>query len=74
MPNNKVHPRQLQYIWFTIFPSCIEYSPFEDVAYCLPYYIFSKRPSGHSDHMPSLVRVLEVGRIKLEIRMPILNT
>nr|KYP38442.1 Zinc finger MYM-type protein 1 [Cajanus cajan] len=40
------HPWRFQYTWSSIFPSWLEYSPSEDVAYCLPCYLFSKKPSG----------------------------
>ncbi|XP_058755986.1 uncharacterized protein LOC131629208 [Vicia villosa] len=40
------HKRRFQYAWFSIFPSWLEYSPSEDASYCLPCYLFSKRPSG----------------------------
>lgn len=39
------HRARFQYSWFSIFPTWLEYSPLEDVAYCLPCYLFSKRPS-----------------------------
>ncbi|XP_058758551.1 uncharacterized protein LOC131631797 [Vicia villosa] len=40
------HPRRFQHNWFSIFSSWLEYSPSEDAAYCLPCYLFSKKPSG----------------------------
>ncbi|XP_027916063.1 zinc finger MYM-type protein 1-like [Vigna unguiculata] len=40
------YPRRFQYTWFSLFPSWLEYSPLKDVAYCLPCYLFSKKPSG----------------------------
>ncbi|XP_058783208.1 uncharacterized protein LOC131657874 [Vicia villosa] len=40
------HQRRFQHAWFSLFPSWLEYSPSEDAAYCLPCYLFSKRPSG----------------------------
>ena len=29
------HPRWFQHTWFSMFPSWLEYSSLEDVAYCL---------------------------------------
>ncbi|XP_058742087.1 uncharacterized protein LOC131614532 [Vicia villosa] len=46
LSGNADHPRRFQHTWFSIFPSWLEYSPFEDAAYCLPCYLFSKKPSG----------------------------
>nr|KYP65562.1 Zinc finger MYM-type protein 1 [Cajanus cajan] len=40
------HLRRFQYTWFNIFPSWFEYLPSKDAAYCLPCYLFSKKPSG----------------------------
>jgi len=40
------HPRRFQYTWFSLFPSWLEYSPLKDATYCLPCYLFSKKPSG----------------------------
>ena len=37
------HPRRFQYTWFNLF------SPLKDPTYCLPCYIFSKKPSGGLD-------------------------
>jgi len=39
------HPRRFQYTWFSLFSSWLVYSPLKDVAYCLPCYLFSKKPS-----------------------------
>ncbi|XP_058734484.1 uncharacterized protein LOC131606207 [Vicia villosa] len=46
LSGNKDHQRRFQYTWFSLFPSWLEYSPSEDDVYCLPCYLFSKRPSG----------------------------
>ncbi|XP_058749642.1 uncharacterized protein LOC131622614 [Vicia villosa] len=46
LSGNEDHPRRFQHTWFSIFPSWLEYSPSEDAAYCLPCYLFSKKPSG----------------------------
>ncbi|XP_004488955.2 uncharacterized protein [Cicer arietinum] len=46
LSGNEVHPRRFQYAWFNIFSSWLEYSPSKDAAYCLPCYLFSKRPTG----------------------------
>ncbi|CAK8544459.1 unnamed protein product [Lathyrus sativus] len=43
---NEDHQRRFQHAWFSLFPSWLKYSPSEDAAYCLPCYLFSKRPSG----------------------------
>ncbi|KAG4921437.1 hypothetical protein JHK84_050311 [Glycine max] len=39
------HPRRFQSTWFKMFPSWLEYSP-TDTTYCLPCYVFCKKPSG----------------------------
>jgi len=39
--------RRFQHTWFSMFSSWLEYSPSEDAAYCLQYYLFSNKPSGH---------------------------
>lgn len=41
----KDHPRRFEHTWFNIFSSLLEYSPSKHVAYCLPSYLFNKRPS-----------------------------
>ena len=38
------HLRRFKYTWFSLFLSWLEYSLL-DVAYCLPCYLFSKKPS-----------------------------
>ncbi|XP_062020773.1 uncharacterized protein LOC133737181 [Rosa rugosa] len=37
------HPRRFQESWYTQFSSWLEYSPFEDAAYCLPCYLFTMK-------------------------------
>jgi hypothetical protein len=39
------HPRRFQYHWFKMFP-WLEYSPTKDAAFCLPCFLFSKKPLG----------------------------
>lgn len=56
------HQRHFQHTWFILFSSWLEYPPSEDVAYCLPCYLFSKRPSGRPGSDVSFVRVLKVER------------
>jgi len=43
------HPRRFQYTWFSLFPSWLEYLPLKDATYCLPCYLFSKKPSERPD-------------------------
>ena len=43
------HPRRFQYTWFSLFPSWLEYLALKDAAYCLLYYLFSKKSSGRLD-------------------------
>jgi hypothetical protein len=40
--NNEKNRRRFQSSWYTMF-DWLEYSPAEDIAYCLPCYIFSKK-------------------------------
>ena len=47
--NGYKYPRRFQASWFKMFPSWLEYSPTNDVAYCLLCYLFSKKPSGHPE-------------------------
>lgn len=42
---NEDRQRRFQHTCFSLFTSWLEYLPSEDVAYCLPYYRFSKRLS-----------------------------
>ena len=39
------HPRRFQYHWFKSFP-WLEYSPTKDTAFCLPCFLFCKKPLG----------------------------
>ena len=39
------HPRRFQYHWFKAFP-WLEYSPTKDAAFCLPCFLFCKKPLG----------------------------
>ena len=43
------HPRRFQYTWFSLFRLWLEYSSLKDDTYCLPYYLFSRKPSGRPD-------------------------
>jgi len=49
------HPRRFQYTWFSLFASWLEYSPLKDATYCLPCYLFSKKPSGRPDSVVFIV-------------------
>ena len=42
------HPRRFQASWFVQFASWLEYSPSNDVAYCLPCYLFTMKASQRS--------------------------
>ena len=44
---SKKHPRRFQSEWFKSFP-WLEYSPTKDAAFCLPCFLFSKKPVGKS--------------------------
>ena len=39
------HPRRFQSHWFKAFP-WLEYSPTKDAAFCFPWILFSKKPTG----------------------------
>ena len=41
------HQRRFQPDWFKMFPNWLEYSPTKDAAFCLPCFLFNKRPTGH---------------------------
>ena len=40
------HPRSFSATWFSLFPSWLEYSIEKDATFCLPCYLFNKKPSG----------------------------
>ena len=39
------HQRRFQPDWFKVFPNWLEYSPAKDAAFCLPCFLFNKRPT-----------------------------
>ncbi|XP_059635401.1 uncharacterized protein LOC132277574 [Cornus florida] len=41
------HPRWFLSSWFKLFLTWLEYSPSNDVAFCLPYVLFGAKPAGH---------------------------
>ena len=45
--NNDTHRRRFQPLWFVSHKDWLEYSPSTDALYCLPCYLFSKKPIGH---------------------------
>ena len=45
--NNDTHHRRFQPSWFKSHKDWLEYSPSTDAMYCLPCYLFSKKPIGH---------------------------
>ncbi|KAK4582459.1 hypothetical protein RGQ29_025588 [Quercus rubra] len=44
--NNDTHRRRFQPLWFVSHKDWLEYSPSTDALYCLPCYLFSKKPIG----------------------------
>ncbi|KAK4605151.1 hypothetical protein RGQ29_013284 [Quercus rubra] len=44
--NNDTHHRRFQPLWFISHEDWLEYSPSTDALYCLPCYLFSKKPIG----------------------------
>ncbi|KAF8376972.1 hypothetical protein HHK36_030343 [Tetracentron sinense] len=40
------HQRRFQSSWFKLFPPWLQYSASKDAAFCLPYYLFTKKPTG----------------------------
>ncbi|KAK4599518.1 hypothetical protein RGQ29_009535 [Quercus rubra] len=44
--NNDTDRRRFQPLWFTSHKDWLEYSPSTDALYCLPCYLFSKKPIG----------------------------
>ncbi|KAK4549592.1 hypothetical protein RGQ29_032748 [Quercus rubra] len=45
--NDDTHHRRFQPSWFNSHKDWLEYSPSMDAIYCLPCYLFSKKPIGH---------------------------
>ena len=45
--NDDTHHRRFQPSWFNSHKDWLEYSPSTDVIYCLPCYLFSKKPINH---------------------------
>jgi len=43
----KKHPHCFQASWFTQFSTWLKYFDSKDVAYCLPYYVFTMKTVGH---------------------------
>jgi hypothetical protein len=52
---SKKHPRRFQSQWFKSFP-WLEYSPTKDAAFCLPCFLFSKKPVGKSGSYAFIVK------------------
>ncbi|KAK4579715.1 hypothetical protein RGQ29_029394 [Quercus rubra] len=44
--NNDTHRRRFQPLWFVSHKDWLEYLPSTDALYCLPCYLFSKKPIG----------------------------
>ena len=44
--NDDTHRRRFQPSWFESHKDWLEYSPLMDAIYCLPCYLFSKKPIG----------------------------
>ncbi|KAK4564437.1 hypothetical protein RGQ29_006478 [Quercus rubra] len=44
--NNDTHRRRFQHLWYISHEDWLEYSPSTDALYCLPCYLFSKKPTG----------------------------
>ncbi|KAK4589251.1 hypothetical protein RGQ29_020020 [Quercus rubra] len=44
--NNDTHRRRFQHLWYISHEDWLEYSPSKDALYCLPCYLFSKKPTG----------------------------
>ena len=47
--NDDTHHRRFQPSWFNSHKDWLEYSPSTDAIYCLPCYLFSKKPIGRPE-------------------------
>ena len=68
--NDNTHRRRFQPSWFVSHKDWLEYSPTTDALYCLPCYLFSKKPIGRPGSHDFILYFFVSHRFEISVEFP----